>query len=551
MRHFLPAAGLALAACLSSTAPSAAASITESVRSVSPVPVTLDRSLRTEALDATGLDAGHFVAIKDVPSEADHLSVSMELGGEPVVLDLQRWSVRSSVYRVLVDDGTGALREVEPGPVRTLRGTVDGMPGATVTGGLTQHGLHLTIHGVDGTRTHLEPLGDRVTEGPAGLHVVHVDTQIAPHDGRCGVEDVANAPADPLTRGEFVGGGPLEGSGPLDVAELACDADTEYFNDYGSIEAVEDRINLIINTVNEQYESQTNITHEISAIVIRTGTDPYTSNNASTRLCQFITEWSNNQASVQRDVAHLFTGANINGGTIGIAADIGDTGICVNQGGCQGGTFGTFGSYCLSESDFNGNFASATDLTAHELGHLWGAFHCSCTSFTMNAFITSANQFTGGSINSITNYAATRECLNSGPPSGCCFPNGSCAEVQSEEQCNNLGGVFLGDEVPCTECVPTEGACCFSDGSCVVIEESICIQVGGVFSGAGTSCDDACTPACPGDFDGSGAIDFADIVQVLAVWGPCADCDEDLDMNGDVGFSDLVELLSFFGGCAG
>ena len=178
----------------------------------------------------------------------------------------------------------------------------------------------------------------------------------------------------------------------------------------------------MINAVNLQYESEVGLTHQITTIIVRNVSDPYTSLGAQSRLCQFITEWTNNQQSVVRDVAHLFTGVDLSGTTIGIASDIGGTGICVNQGGCSGGTFGTFGSYCLSQSDFTSSFACKTDLTAHELGHLWGAFHCSCSSFTMNASITCANQFSAGTINSITAYRDTRTCL-----SGTCDSGGPTA----------------------------------------------------------------------------------------------------------------------------
>ena len=82
------------------------------------------------------------------------------------------------------------------------------------------------------------------------------------------------------------------------------------------------------------------------------------------------------------------------------------------EGGCDGGRFGTFGSYCLSQSDFSRNFSCVTDLTAHELGHLWGAFHCDCPANTMNPGITCSNTFSAGSIRSIVDYRDTRECVD-------------------------------------------------------------------------------------------------------------------------------------------
>jgi hypothetical protein len=54
---------------------------------------------------------------------------------------------------------------------------------------------------------------------------------------------------------------------------------------------------------------------------------------------------------------------------------------------------------------------------------------------------------------------------------------------------------------------------------------------------------------CPGDFDNDGVIGFADLLSVLAKWGPCAGCPEDLDFDGQVGFGDLLQLLSRWGTC--
>ncbi|MCP3904117.1 MAG: Zn-dependent exopeptidase M28 [Planctomycetes bacterium] len=55
--------------------------------------------------------------------------------------------------------------------------------------------------------------------------------------------------------------------------------------------------------------------------------------------------------------------------------------------------------------------------------------------------------------------------------------------------------------------------------------------------------------ACPADVDGDGDVDFADLLDVIAAWGACADCREDLDLNGVVGFSDVLVLIGAWGPC--
>ena len=55
--------------------------------------------------------------------------------------------------------------------------------------------------------------------------------------------------------------------------------------------------------------------------------------------------------------------------------------------------------------------------------------------------------------------------------------------------------------------------------------------------------------SCAGDFNGNGAVDFPDLVQLLSAFGHCASCDEDLDESGSVDFNDLISMLSFWGPC--
>jgi uncharacterized membrane protein len=60
---------------------------------------------------------------------------------------------------------------------------------------------------------------------------------------------------------------------------------------------------------------------------------------------------------------------------------------------------------------------------------------------------------------------------------------------------------------------------------------------------------DQVEPSCPEDLDGSGAVGFSDLTQLLNAWGDCAGCPEDLDGDGSVGFSDLTTLLNKWGPC--
>ena len=58
-----------------------------------------------------------------------------------------------------------------------------------------------------------------------------------------------------------------------------------------------------------------------------------------------------------------------------------------------------------------------------------------------------------------------------------------------------------------------------------------------------------CIP-CPGDFNGDGVVDGADIGILLAEWGSCAKgCIADVDGDGDVDGADLGRFLALWGPC--
>jgi hypothetical protein len=49
----------------------------------------------------------------------------------------------------------------------------------------------------------------------------------------------------------------------------------------------------------------------------------------------------------------------------------------------------------------------------------------------------------------------------------------------------------------------------------------------------------------PGDVNGDGIVNFADVLAVIGAWGPCAGaCPADLDGSGDVAFADILVVLA-------
>ena len=81
------------------------------------------------------------------------------------------------------------------------------------------------------------------------------------------------------------------------------------------------------------------------------------------------------------------------------------------------------------------------------------------------------------------------------PRGACCFGVQGCTENQTEGECTDAGGDWLGDGSACDLCVA--GACCYADGSCIVVEPLWC---SGVYQGDGVACSDVnCTVAPDND----------------------------------------------------
>jgi hypothetical protein len=350
------------------------------------------------ALDLAGMD------------RAMVTQVEVDTGRERFTLHLWPHSVRANNYQVYHVGADGRMTVVAPGPIKTMRGFVQGQPGSDVAASIMSDGLHAMITDPDGHRRWLGPVVPDIAGAPEGLHVLYHGEDVLDRPGTCGVEHDM-IPAMPEGDGGRVAGGPDQ---PYCIAELACDADYQYFLDWG--DNTESRINAVINAVNSQYEDEVTIVHEITTILVRTSPGTYSTSDPEDLLAQFRNQWNQNHGDIPRDIAHLFTGRELFGTTIGIAYQ---GVVCTNS------------AYSLVQSDCCGTFSCATDLSAHELGHNWNAFHCSCPNHTMNPSLVCANQFFSSSISSISNFRNNRACLDCAP---FCF----AGTVSADEYISNV-----------------------------------------------------------------------------------------------------------------
>ena len=249
----------------------------------------------------------------DIPQETDsNVVLRVELGGQPLTLVAHRHNLRGPRFQVLVQDEHGMEPYEAPEPT-TFRGNILEIPGsrvaASIDGGQMRASIDMPSLGLS---YGIQPLSDAVEGMAADMHAVYDVRDVMP-EGECGVADPHDGIEAESTTANL-------GTG-LALCELAIDSDVQFFNDNGgSINATINDIEAQINGVAAIYESDVQITFEITTIVIRTSEpDPYNTFDAGDLLDQFREEWQGPLNFIKRDAAHLMTGRNLNGSTIGVA----------------------------------------------------------------------------------------------------------------------------------------------------------------------------------------------------------------------------------------
>jgi hypothetical protein len=504
------------------------------------------------------------------------LRVMVPVDGRAVTLNLAPRSVRAEGFKVRAEVlGASGVREwvdVEPGPVRTYEGTVLEMPGAKVSafvdGGLVT--ARLEVPGLPGAYW-VEPVPSGQIADERGLtgvvHAGYHSWDVLDRAGVCMTGD-AGAPMRQW-RGGTEGGERGGCAAAVCVAELACDADFEFFQAYGSVSAAAAQIERVVGVMNQQYISEVGIRHRITTILVRTVSGaPYASFNGGGLLVQMRDEWNANQTAVQRDLAQLFTAKALSGSVQGVAI--------------SGTVCDTSQAYSIVRSNCCGSLAGATDLSAHELGHIWGATHCACSfpnpDSTMNATLTGRNSFvtdiSGASVASILAGRAGAGCLSEETPAAA---PGAFSLVSPGD-----GAFGVGLPIVLTW-GPASGVQFYSltlslnadlsDPLVSYATHDLTFTVPGLLNAQATryywkveawngdSVKTVGTPgvgvfttfvppaACPGDFTGDNMVNTVDLSILLGGFGKLVPPGRNGDMNGDgrVNTADLTAFLGRFG----
>ena len=522
---------------------------TLNVRTAGPLVETAAQTLNVESLRIAAIDA--------VAPDGHAFSTFAPIGEQVVTLSLTPFDVADPLFKV-VEYRKGQYIEVPRPTSRTYRGTIDEIPGAVIAASLLDEGLFARILLPDGGQYWIEPLAARLPEAGITDHAVYAAESVRASGGTCGT--IANEVHGAAERFNAE-----RGSGPcganLCVAQVACDSDVFFTQAFGNTTTtVVNRINSIINAVNVVYERDVKIRHTVTQIVVRIGDDPYSTTEASGLLAQLATEWNTNLASVPRDVVHMFTGRALQGSTIGVAY----LGVICN----------TPQAYGLVENCC-AQFSCITDLSAHELGHNWGAPHCSCNQFTMNPSLTCRNVFNTGSINTITSFRDARSCLSPDilPPPPAAFNaispvNGSSTTDTGplfDWQTSAGAGSYqlrystsadLSDPTNFTLSVSQLDASTgtFADGQTIYWTVLATDQYGQQTTmnpavSSFTINTNPPPPGCPGDTNADNAVNGADLSVLLGQFGTSVTPETGGDLNGDgiVNGADLSVLLGLFG----
>ncbi|MCH2161595.1 MAG: M12 family metallo-peptidase [Phycisphaerales bacterium] len=459
-------------------------------------------------LKSVGLKSGFVVSVPEATLDADGRSarVLIPIAEDIVVLDLVKHSVRARSFQLVAAQADGRFESVQPTPVETYRGAIANDPGSIAAISIFPDGIAGRVKSSDGREIWIEPISGKVDGARPRDHVVYEAADVAPFDGRCGVSDDAG-PHIPL-------GGEAQSrmaSGVFCTAQIAIDCDYPFFQLLGeSLEALGRRVDLILNTMNVQYNTQVGIDHKLTMLLVRTNenVDPYVGNV----LCDFNggegledqvkVQWADGEFPlVTRDMVHLFTG-RVTGNILG----------CNWTAAVCGGGWDENYSFGASRIDYNGSLSTSTDLLAHELGHGWGAGHCSCWNppYTMNSTLMTANDFNPNI--SIPTILAYRDAWN------------NCLDCDGEmtEACGSGNSTCYNESLPASPFCSDESCCiivCAVDPFCCALEwDALCAQKGlEICAGCGT-------PEAGNPYEANGSPGCSDIECCEAVCGIDAYC---------------------------
>ncbi len=365
--------------------------------------------------------------------------VSFNISNHEFRFQLVPRNLRSRRYKAEVTNSSGQrLPLISPAPESyqaVLPGQEEGQARFTLRGD--------SFEGVILTRDEwyfVEPLGNFTPESSRSDFVLYRRSDLRPDAiGAC-----AGTLSHRINRGlELTVPGFSTSSLSSYIVEIATEADFEFVTALGGASQANTEILNILNQVEGVYQSDLGISFSVVYQHAWTAAGPYTSTTPNNLLQEFTDYWNNNFSSTNYDLAHMWTGKDLDGNTVGIAwKDV----LCFKN-----------YSYGISQH-LTGNPAKFI-LTAHEMGHNFGASHTDqespvptgCSDTIMNSMIGSGFTFCPFSRDQInTALVAGAPCLTQGSATPSAPSNLSAKAISSsridlswQDNSNNEAGFTI------------------------------------------------------------------------------------------------------------
>jgi uncharacterized repeat protein (TIGR01451 family) len=256
----------------------------------------------------------------------------------------------------------------------------------------------------------IEAPGDNIVGAADPIIFRLSDIEVAPGAMSCGHSQVAMTGAEALN--DLVGelGAYAEAQGAIEAIGIGAIGDFEFTSDKGGDVAAAAAIATRLNNVDGIFSAQLGIQLTVNAIeTFSDANDPFTDETDAGQLLEEVSGYrSETSAQNSNGLTHLYTGKNLDGTTVGIAW----TGaLCSNY----------FGA-ALSEGSGNATFD--TLVSAHEIGHNFGAPHdgeadSACETeigaFLMAPRINGSDTFSQCSIDEMADDIARASCITTLP----------------------------------------------------------------------------------------------------------------------------------------